>query len=169
MGAPGALLDLGSHLAGCLFVNLTVPFVFVQARIGVFQTQFGVQGLPQFVGQSKGGHLRYYNRRVPETRWYQYVQAVSGNAQAIEIAKRVDIDNSAITRWKQGQQPTIGFVIAFARAYRRNVLEAFVAAEFITDDEANLREVNVGPESLTNDQLVEEVRRRLGGGRGDGE
>lgn len=105
--------------------------------------------------------LRYYNRQVPDSRWWQYVQAVTGGAGGSEIAKRIGIDPSHLTRWKNGQIPAPPFVYKFAQTYNRNPLEAYVAAEFLTEDDVELREVRIGAEELTNDQLLEEIRRRL--------
>ena len=105
--------------------------------------------------------LRYYNQRVSDSRWWQYVQAVTGEANSSEIAKRMSIDPSHLTRWKGGQAPTFPFVTKFARAYGRPVLEAFVAAEFLSEEDASLHEVRIGAEELTHEQLLDELRRRL--------
>jgi transcriptional regulator with XRE-family HTH domain len=104
-----------------------------------------------------------YNYRVAEdrTRWWLYVESVGRGAQQNEIAARADLDNSLLTRWKKGQAPAPQHVLKFARAYGRNVLEAFVAAEYITDDDAALREVTVGLDSYTDQELSDELLRRL--------
>lgn len=110
--------------------------------------------------------MRYYNRRVPDTRWWQYVEAISGEEPPSQIAQRMGVDASHLTRWKNGQIPTPPFVKKFADAYNRNALEAFVAAEYITDEDAALREVKIGADELTNEQLLDEIRRRLRPQRG---
>jgi len=55
-------------------------------------------------------------------------------------------------------------VAAFARAYHRPVLEAFIAAGFLTAQEAGEQPtaLPLSPvKSLTDDELLDEVRRRL--------
>lgn len=49
------------------------------------------------------------------------------------------------------------FVVKFARAYDRNVLEALAAAEFISDEEARLTEVKIGVSDLSTVQLAQEL------------
>lgn len=93
--------------------------------------------------------------------WWSYVEEVTRDAQQVAVAIHADIDKSHITRWKQGHEPGVHFVVKFARAYGRNPLEAMVAAGFITADEAQLREVRVGAEDLTDDQLIDEIRARM--------
>lgn len=79
--------------------------------------------------------------------WAIYVQAVApregrrekeGRRQA-EVGKRAGVSQSTISRWRSGevarpQDP--GTVAAFAKAYDRNVLEAFVAADMLEEADA---------------------------------
>ncbi|MHC9953133.1 hypothetical protein ACQX3A_11070 [Corynebacterium diphtheriae] len=56
------------------------------------------------------------------------------------------------------------FVVKIARAYNANVLEALVAAGFITEAEAKLQEIKVGGITLndaSNQQLLDEIMHRL--------
>lgn len=76
-----------------------------------------------------------------------------------DAAKQAGFNQSAFTRWKNGAKADPDFVVKFARAFHLNVLEALVEAEFITDKEANLKEVTVGGPTLsdaTNEELVKE-------------
>lgn len=98
---------------------------------------------------------------VNETRWWKYVQVVAGDVQAKEIADIVGIDKSNVTRWKQGSRPAVEFVLKFARAFGRPVVEALAESEYITDDEANLREVKIGAEDLTEVELARELLDRV--------
>lgn len=80
-----------------------------------------------------------------------------------DAAKKAGFNQSAFTRWKNGAKADPDFVVKFARAFHLNVLEALVEAEFITESEANLKEVSVGGPALpdsTNEQLLEEILRR---------
>lgn len=95
------------------------------------------------------------------TRWWKYVQSVAGaDTQAKDIADTVGIDKSNVTRWKQGSRPAVEFVLKFARRYGRPVVEALANAEYITDGEANLREVKIGVDDLSDVELAAELLRR---------
>lgn len=103
---------------------------------------------------------------VPEpetpTKWWAYVRHVAGDATQLEIAHRAGIDKSHPTRWKQGFAPGAEFVVRFAEAYDRNALEALVAAEIITEEQANLREVRVTELSeIPSKDLLAELARRI--------
>jgi len=94
---------------------------------------------------------------MSETRWWKYVQGVAGDTQAKDIADHVGIDKSNVTRWKQGGKPAVDFVLKFARAYGRPVVEALADAEYITDAEAAVREVKVGADELSDVELAREL------------
>ena len=95
------------------------------------------------------------------TRWYDYVLNVSDGLTAKETADRAGFDQSAMTRWKNGANADPKFVVQFARAFHRNVLEALVEAELITDDEADLREVRIGVRDISTHQMLEELANRI--------
>jgi len=82
-------------------------------------------------------------QRTP-TRWYQYVSTVTEGLTAKEAADRAGFDQSAMSRWKNGLNADVKFVVQFARAFHQNVLKALAEAEIITDEEANLHEVRIG-------------------------
>lgn len=71
--------------------------------------------------------------------WAAYVAAVvpSGERQE-DIGKRVGQTQATISRWLSGKTAPdeAAAVAAFAKAYKRNVLEAFVAAGFLDEAEA---------------------------------
>lgn len=98
-----------------------------------------------------------------ETRWWKYLQKLMGDQTQLEAARFIGISKSNITRWKDGARAAPDFVVKVARAYRANVLEALVEAEFITEEEAQLREVNVGGVTLsdsTNEEILKEILSR---------
>lgn len=82
---------------------------------------------------------------------------------------RTGIDAPHFSKWKGGAIPGPGLAAQFARGYKRPVLEAFVAAGFLTEAEAKVRPVAApSPDSLTDQELVEEILRRMSrGGGGD--
>lgn len=53
-----------------------------------------------------------------------------------DAARKAGFNQSAFTRWKGGAKADPEFVVKFARAFGLNVLEALVAAEVITQEEA---------------------------------
>lgn len=96
------------------------------------------------------------------TPWWIFVQQTSGDAKQQDIANKVGIDQSHISRWKQGYPPGVPFVVKFAEAYGRSVLEALVAAEIITAEQAQLHEVRVvDPDQMTDEELLEAVQKRM--------
>lgn len=101
---------------------------------------------------------------MQSTRWWDYITEIIGDSTYSQAATKAGFDKSAFTRWKKGARADPDFVVKIARAYDANVLEALVAAEFITEAEAKLREIKVGGITLndaTNEQLTDEILRRL--------
>ncbi|MGM5068163.1 hypothetical protein EU244_025230 [Rhodococcus qingshengii] len=105
---------------------------------------------------------------MSESRWWMYLKKLMGNDNAQTAAQKAGISSSNFSRWKKGANADPEFVVKIARAYRANVLEALVEAEFITEDEAHLTEVDPNShESLMradDEDLMEEVLRRMQGG-----
>lgn len=73
--------------------------------------------------------------------WYDYVKAVVPDVPKKEIAAASGVDSSTVSRWSSGLAPKPEDVAAFTRAYKRPVLEAFVAAGFLTEEEAGVQPV----------------------------
>lgn len=95
--------------------------------------------------------------------WWSYVQKHAGDDTQAVIAQRSGVTAPTVSRWstgKQGVDPKAA--AAFARAYGRPVLEAFVAAEFLTAKEAKARPAQA-PDltQLTNQQLLDLVASRM--------
>lgn len=100
---------------------------------------------------------------MQSTRWWDYITEIIGDSTYSQAATKAGFDKSAFTRWKKGARADPDFVVKIARAYNANVLEALVAAEFITEAEAKLREIKVGGIALSdasNQQLLDEIMRR---------
>lgn len=99
---------------------------------------------------------------VTPTRWWLWVSEISHGASQLEIAAKAGIDNSHISRWKRGYQPSVQFVTKMARAYGVSTLRALVEAEMISEQEADIHtEVIASFSEATNEQLIEELQRRL--------
>lgn len=71
--------------------------------------------------------------------WIAYVRAVIGDDTQTRAGERTMLGQTTIGRWLNGAKaPTeAAKVAAFAQGYGRNVLEAFVAAGMLTDDQAS--------------------------------
>ncbi|QBZ30797.1 XRE family transcriptional regulator [Corynebacterium diphtheriae subsp. lausannense] len=101
---------------------------------------------------------------MQSTRWWDYITGIIGDSTYSQAATKAGFDKSAFTRWKKGARADPDFVVKIARAYDANVLEALVAAGFITEAEAKLQEIKVGGITLndaSNQQLLDEIMHRL--------
>jgi transcriptional regulator with XRE-family HTH domain len=78
-------------------------------------------------------------KRMTDTPWARYVRRISGGAGGSEIEKKTGIRQSNISRWlNEGTIPQPAQAAKFAQSYGANVLEAFVAAGFLTEEEAGI-------------------------------
>jgi transcriptional regulator with XRE-family HTH domain len=95
--------------------------------------------------------------------WREFLgKATQGDDQSV-IAKRTAVDQSTVSRWvTTGRPGKVENVVKLARAYNVPVLQAFLAAGFLTEEEANVRP-SAAPDysQLTNDELLELVRARM--------
>ena len=93
--------------------------------------------------------------------WWEYVDRIKGGDTQDAVATAVGVKGSTISRWKSGGVDP-RHAAAFARHYGRPVLEAFVAAGFLTPAEARMRPAAAPDFSqLSNDELLELVRARM--------
>lgn len=92
--------------------------------------------------------------------WWEYVQRIAGTASPSEISRRTGIGQSSIGRWGSSS-PKPENVAVFARAYERPVLEAFVAAGFLTEEEAGTKEIPSDLTYVPGEALLAEMKRRL--------
>lgn len=95
------------------------------------------------------------------TRWYEYVTRVTQGMTAREASDHAGFNQSAMTRWKHGDNADPKFVVQFARAFGENVLHALAEAGLITDTEADIHEVKIGVEEIPTTALLEELARRI--------
>ncbi len=98
---------------------------------------------------------------MPEA-WWEYVQRISRGAPHKDIAAAAGVDPSRITGWKNGDRPQAQSAVAFARAYRRNPVEALIAAGYLDKSEVSgVVEVAASAARLSHDELLAEIRRRI--------
>ncbi|MFJ1510918.1 hypothetical protein [Cellulosimicrobium funkei] len=93
--------------------------------------------------------------------WWTYVQEVTNGAAQEKVAQKVGVTGPTVNRW-QRSAPKPETVAAFARAYGRPVLEAFIAAGFLTPEEARAQVSVKRAGELDNLELLEALGARLG-------
>lgn len=92
--------------------------------------------------------------------WWEYVVKVAGDNQA-EIAYKSGLSQPSIWRW-QKNVPKPQNVATFARAYNRPVIEAFVAAGYLDEDEAeHTLVIDRKAADLSDAELLAEVESRV--------
>lgn len=97
--------------------------------------------------------------------WWRYVESVTHDGPT-SIASKVGVSGPSVSRWNgTTKRPDPAVVAAFARAYDRPVLEAFIAAGFLTAAEAGEKPAapaaKVSLTAIDDDDLVNEVARRI--------
>lgn len=103
--------------------------------------------------------------------WREYVAQVIGTDRQMQVARRTGVDQTTISRWLSPNPTTLNItpraVATFARGYGVPVLQAFVVAGFLTEEEADLKEVMPMQPSLSlvaaRDLAAELHRRFLNG------
>lgn len=99
--------------------------------------------------------------------WSTYVKRVIGGDKQVEVSRKTGVDQTTISRWlhpEEGRERRISSqaVARFARGYRRPVLEAFVVAGFLTEQEAGIvPDPPVKLDDIDSSELVAELNRRL--------
>jgi len=101
----------------------------------------------------------------------EWLRRVSGDSTQAEIATRVGIDQTAVSRWLLGRsQPRLETMISIARAYGRNPVEAMLATGVLERDEVGgVIELPVSLSGVSSKELLAELGRRLRVGQGAAE
>lgn len=98
---------------------------------------------------------------VVAVTWWEYVHKHADGGTNVAIAAKVGITPSSVGRWGKGSRPDPEQAAAFAKAYNRPVLEAFVAAGFLTPEEAGeVPAAEPSLDELSNRDLLAELTRR---------
>jgi len=92
--------------------------------------------------------------------WWQYVQTWCGQDNPTDIGRKIGIAGPTVHRWLRSE-PKPDSVRAFAQAYGRPTLEAFVAAGFLTPEQANEKVIRQDINTLTDDDLAGALLARL--------
>ena len=95
--------------------------------------------------------------------WADYTRRITAGATQAEIATRTGIEQSSISRWRQGRNtPRAELVVAFARSYDRNPVEALIVAGYLDRNEVGgVIELETSLSAVSTDQLLDEISRRF--------
>lgn len=95
--------------------------------------------------------------------WADYTRRITAGATQAEIAARTGIEQSSISRWRQGRNtPRAELVVAFARAYDRNPVEALIVAGYLDRNEVGgVIELETSLSAVSTHQLLDELSRRF--------
>jgi DNA-binding transcriptional regulator YdaS (Cro superfamily) len=101
-----------------------------------------------------------------DTTWAMYVRALSKDEPQDLVGRKVGINGSTVNRWRNGSRPgKPAEVAAFAIAYGGNVLEAFVAAGFLTPGQAKVPPpARPDWDAVSDEELLEQVAERMAHG-----
>lgn len=97
--------------------------------------------------------------------WWEYVVRIAKTEVQKKMAADTGISETAFSRWKNGtNKPEAPHVIAFARAYGRPAVEALVAADILSADDAGQAiEIHRGVDDFTDSELLEAIGLRMKG------
>lgn len=98
------------------------------------------------------------------TAWARYVAYVARTANTSEIAKTTGINQSTVYRWlNDGSEPKPAHAARVAQVYGDHVLRAFVAAGWITEEQAQFAPAAAEQpvEHLTNQGLTRQLDRLI--------
>lgn len=91
----------------------------------------------------------------------QWIKTVAGNDTLREIARRSKLSDATLSRQLSKDALTFDVVISIARGYDTSVIAGLVATGFITEAEASIDSTGAALQAATDDQLVDEVYRRI--------
>lgn len=95
--------------------------------------------------------------------WRNYVLRTVGRDRNVDIHRKTGLTQGTISRWlsfnTNHHGPSIEAIRAFARAYDRPILEALVAAELLTKEEAEIPRADL--RLVPDEAVLAEVVHRL--------
>lgn len=97
--------------------------------------------------------------------WSDYVHRHTRGLTQTQVAEATGLAQTAISRWmrEDTNAPRAEYVVAFARGFNQNPIEALIVAGYITAAEAGAATVVRTPISEYSEvELIDELRRRVG-------
>ena len=101
--------------------------------------------------------------KLDPVRWAQYVRELTQHAPARDVQELSGVHASTISRWYDDENPTAPSaraVIAIARAFGSNVIEALCVAGYVSPSEAQMRPKTRQLPDYATSSLVRELARR---------
>src|SRR4051794_7186526 len=95
--------------------------------------------------------------------WARYARDLTSDEPQGSVGRKEGINGSTVHRWRNGSGPgRHAEVAALAVAYDANVLEAFVAAGYLTPEQAGVPP-KAPPDwaTVSNEELLEQIAVRL--------
>jgi transcriptional regulator with XRE-family HTH domain len=95
--------------------------------------------------------------------WSDYVQRHAKGLTQMQVADKTGLAQTAISRWLRGDTnaPRAEYVVAFARGFDQNPVEALIVAGYITAEEAGATtEVRTPISEYSGVELIDELRRK---------
>lgn len=92
---------------------------------------------------------------------HEWIVSVCGNDSNREIARKAKLSDATLSRQISKDALTFDVVIAIARGYDTSVISALVANGYVTPAEASIDSLDSALQTATDEQLVEEVHRRI--------
>ncbi|GAA3881798.1 hypothetical protein GCM10022243_52940 [Saccharothrix violaceirubra] len=95
--------------------------------------------------------------------WWKFVerQLADRGLSTGDLARLAKVDRSRFTDWRRGRKISIENARSIARVFELSMLEVMVEARLITAEEAQLREIAPNAGMLPDEELVNELGRRL--------
>lgn len=98
---------------------------------------------------------------MDNTAFAEWLHAKAPNATHRELGNHLNVSHTTIRRQLNGESALDAVsVIRLARAYQLNVLEALVAAGFLTEEEASTPSIEHALKAATDIELAREILRR---------
>jgi transcriptional regulator with XRE-family HTH domain len=100
---------------------------------------------------------------MDEPTWWTYIRSVAHTEVLQPIADAAGVSTPQASRWKSGQnKPDADKLVRLARHYQQPPVAALIAGGYLTKEEAHaVVEIQRGAGDLTDEELLEEVQRRM--------
>jgi transcriptional regulator with XRE-family HTH domain len=98
-----------------------------------------------------------------ERSWSAFVRRVTGGATQVDIAKRAGLAQTNVGRWLRGDPgaPRADSVIAFARAFNEDPVEALIAAGYLENAELTGSGPRTPLSQYSDEEITHELQSRL--------
>lgn len=96
--------------------------------------------------------------------WAQYVSELTRGHRIEDVGKVAGVNGSTVSRWKRGESPAPrnpAVAAKLAVTYGGDVIEAFIAAGYLTAEEAG-RKSERPLSGVSSKELIDEISDRLG-------